>query len=74
MPKIPQKERILEALRKADGAFVSGRYFGQTMMISQFHSRIWELQDEGYDIIASETTDQYGFKSYKLAEGQLKLV
>lgn len=75
MPKIPQKQRILEALQKADGGWVSGRYFLQTMLLSQYHARIWDLQNEGIKIEASSFTDEYGFKSYRLLpEGQLKLV
>lgn len=66
-----QRERILEVLQKAKGEWVSGQYFLHTMMLSQYHARIWELQKMGYPIKASSFTDQYGFKSYRLPiEGQ----
>ena len=74
MSKIPQKQRVLEKLRDAKGEWISGRYFAQTMMLSQYHARIWELQNEGHEIEASEFTDEYNFKSYRLLpEGQLTL-
>ena len=47
-------------------------YFIQTMMISQAHARIYELQNEreryNYEgiIEASNFTNPWGFKSYRL--------
>lgn len=70
-----QKERVLEVLQKAKGEWVSGQYFLHTMMLSQYHARIWELQKMGYPIEASSFTDEYGFKSYRLPlEGQIGTV
>lgn len=68
MPKGPtQKERILEILRQAKGEWVCGQYFNDPpVRISQFHTRIFELQRLGYVIESSTFTNQYGFKSYKL--------
>lgn len=64
--KPTQEQRILKVLEDNLGKFVSGRYFLQTMMISQFHARIFSLQEKGYKIVASVETDEFGFKSYKL--------
>mgnify|MGYP001585965766 CR=1 FL=1 len=66
LKKPSQAQRILKVLEDASGAWVSGRYFIQTMMISQAHARIWSLQREGITIEASDFTDEYGFKSYRL--------
>lgn len=59
-----QRDKVLEALET--GKWVSGRYFLHTLMLSQYHARIWELQKQGYDIEASPSTDEFGFKSYRL--------
>lgn len=64
--KPTQCQRVLKVLEDAKGSFVSGRYFIQTMLLSQYHARIWELQQEGHNIVASQDTDEFGFKSYKL--------
>ena len=63
-----QCKRILTVLREAKGKWISGRYFLQTMLISQYHSRIFELQDDGYFIEASKEVDEFGFKSYRLTK------
>lgn len=65
-PKPTQCAKVLEALENANGEYVSGRYFIQNMMLSQFHTRIFELQEKGHNIEASSFKDSYGFKSYKL--------
>lgn len=64
--RLTQCERILQILKLAKGGWVNGRYFVQEMMISQYHARIFELQKAGYKIEASNFTDEYGFKSYRL--------
>lgn len=66
--KPTQCEKVLRALENADGEWVSGRYFLQTLMLSQFHARIYELQSQGHNIEASKNTDQYGFKSYRIVK------
>jgi hypothetical protein len=45
---------------------VSGTYFLRTLYLSQFHARIFELQEEGHRIEASDFKDEHGFKSYRL--------
>ena len=62
--KKPQTQRILEALR--DRGWINGRWFNNEMMISQYHTRIHELQKQGHEIEASTFVDDYGFKSYRL--------
>ena len=64
--KPSQELRILKVLQEANGQFVSGRYFLQTMLLSQYHARIFSLQEKGHRIEASEVRDQFGFKSYRL--------
>jgi hypothetical protein len=73
--KPTQENRILDVLRKRQGQWVNGRYFIQTMMISQAHARIWSLQQKGHNIISSDFADEFGFKSYKLLpeDGQVNL-
>jgi hypothetical protein len=66
MAKQTQGARILDVLKTNRGKWVNGRYFGQTMMISQYHTRIFELQASGEKIVASDFKDEYGFKSYML--------
>ena len=65
-----QAQRILEALKNAKGEWVNGRYFNNTMMVSQYHTRIHELQKRGHNVEASGFTDEYGFKSYRLKREQ----
>ena len=72
LKKPTQCQRILEVLQNANGEFVSGQYFLHTMMLSQYHARIWDLQKQGYNIVASDSTDNYGFKFYKLVENKVQ--
>ena len=65
--KPTQEARVLKVLQEANGKYVNGRYFLQTMLLSQYHSRLWSLQKKGYKIEASNDTDEFGFKSYRLA-------
>lgn len=71
--KETQAERILKALQEKNGEWINGRYFNNTMMISQFHTRIHELQKRGHQIEASKFTDIYGFKSYRLVSEALPI-
>lgn len=64
--KPTQKQRILDVLEKNRGEWVSGQYFLHTMYLSQYHARIFDLQSEGHKIEASDFTDEFGFKSYRL--------
>ena len=41
------------------------------MMVSQAHTRIFELQKRGYRIEASDFKDEFGFKSYRLIDREL---
>lgn len=64
--KETQADKILKALQEKNGEWINGRYFNDTLHITQFHARIFELQKRGHIIEASAFTDQYGFKSYRL--------
>lgn len=74
-----QAERILAELQKANGGWISGRFFGQNMMISQFHRAIWELQNKRdryqYDgeIESSDFRDEYDFVYYRLTQPDVQL-
>jgi len=68
--KSTQKQKVLEALQKAEGDWVNGQFFLRNLFLSQFHTRIFELQKEGYKIEASNFTDNHGFKSYKLLQDE----
>jgi hypothetical protein len=67
-----QEFRVLEVLQKANGEWVNGNYFRLTMMLSQYHRAIHNLQNKrdkySYvgNIEASPFTDEHGFKSYRL--------
>jgi hypothetical protein len=61
-----QKLKVFNALNKNIGEWVSGQYFSRTLFLSQYHARIFELQDLGYDIVGSDFKDTHGFKSYRL--------
>lgn len=81
LTKPTQAERVLEVLRNANGAWVSGRYFLQQLYLSQFHARIFELQNNrdryAYEgvIESSEFRDEHGFVFYRLVnQGQQKLL
>lgn len=65
-PKPTQATRILAVLQHAKGKWVNGRKFVQEMLITQFHSRIFELERQGYRIEHSEFRDAHGFVSYRL--------
>ena len=82
--KLTQEERVLEALKMAQGnsndGWVNGQHFLREMFLSQYHRAIWNLQNhkERYryvgEIEASSFTDPFGFKSYRLvsrAQGEL---
>lgn len=70
--KQTQAQRILDVLKSTNGAWVNGQHFLRTMMISQYHARIKDLEDnpQKYDydgmVEHSTFTDEYGFKSYRL--------
>lgn len=54
-------------LRGANGEWVCGQQFNDPpVRISQFHTRIFELQKQGFIIESSTFKNEFGFKSYKL--------
>jgi hypothetical protein len=68
LKKPTQAQRILEVLTNANGQWVSGSYMLHTMLLSQYHARIWSLQKEGHKIEASDFTDKFGFKFYRIKQ------
>lgn len=65
MRKPTQQEKVLKALRNANGGKVSTRYFKQVLLISEVNGRISELRTKGY-VIATEGADEYGFAYHRL--------
>lgn len=72
--KPTQCQKVLDALEKAEGKWVSGTYFLRTLYLSQYHARLWELTRKGHKIETSPFTDDNGFRSYRLASGQASLL
>lgn len=70
-PKPTQCQRIYDELEKRRGEWINGRYFIKTMMISQAHARIKELETKGVKIEHSDFRDEYGFVSYRLPSDKL---
>lgn len=73
--KPTQEERILEILKKADGGWVDGMLFLRLESpITQYHARIWGLQERGYEIEGRFIKGK-GWKEYRLIseafQGQL---
>ncbi len=66
LQKPTQENRILGVLKKKQGEWINGQHFVRIMMITQYHARIFSLQEKGYKIVASDFKDPHGFKSYKL--------
>jgi len=69
-----QTDRILQCLLNADGDWVNGQYFLRTMMLSQYHARIKELEDRFHWKIEHSTfKDDYGFVSYRIVQEKATL-
>lgn len=64
--KQTQSEKILEYLENHRGEWVSGSYFLRVMYLSQFHARIFDLEQKGIIIEHSDFKDEHGFVSYRL--------
>lgn len=66
-----QAAKVLVALIDAKGEWVSGTYFLRQLFLSQFHARIWDLENRfGWKIEHSEEVDEHGFRSYRIT-GQI---
>lgn len=70
--KESQQTRILRYFQQHPGEWINGQYFLRTMMFSQFHHKIFCLQNERQKYLyrgtieASDFRDEHGFKSYRL--------
>ena len=51
--------------KKNNNGWVNGQYFLRTLMLSQYHARIWDLERQGY-VIERGSKDEFGFCSYRL--------
>jgi hypothetical protein len=78
--KLTQEQKVLEVLQSANGEYVNGQFFLREMYLSQYHRAIFNLQNNkkryGYSgtIEASDFTDRYNFKSYRLVREQGNLL
>ena len=62
-----QAAKVLRALIDAKGEWVSGTYFLRDLYLSQYHARIWDLENRfGWKIEHSEEDDEHGFRSYRI--------
>ncbi len=70
IPNKTQEARILEALKQAaenNNGWVNGQYFLRSMMISQYHRAIHNLENRYHVSIEHSTfKDEFGFLSYRL--------
>lgn len=61
-----QAEKILDYLEAHRGEWISGSYFLRNMYLSQYHTRIFELERKGIKIEHSDFKDEFGFVLYRL--------
>lgn len=62
-----QAAKVLQALILAKGGWVNGQYFLHTLRLSQYHARIWGLEQRfGWKIEHSTDADEFGFRSYRI--------
>lgn len=78
-PNISQELRVLEVLQKNKGQWVNGKFFSQTMMITQYHRAIFNLQNrrdlykyDGEIESSSTRRDDYGFCYYRLKSSSVQ--
>lgn len=61
-----QAAKVLKALVDADGEWVNGQYFLRELYLSQYHARIWDLEQLGWKIERHADKDTFGFTSYRI--------
>lgn len=62
-----QADKVLQALLKANGHWLSKQYFIRELYLTQAGARIFELENEyGWPIEHSDFTDIHGFRSYRI--------
>lgn len=62
-----QERKVLEALLKANGAWVNKQLFIRGMYLTQAGRAIHNLENKfGWNIEHSNFTDEFGFKSYRV--------
>lgn len=72
-----QPDKVLKALLKAEGGWVSKEYLVRGLGLTQAGARIFELENQyHWKIEHSPFTDEFGFRSYRivLPAKQLQLV
>ena len=62
-----QPRKVLDALLKANGEWINGRFFLRELYLSQYHARIKELEDDyNWPIEHSTFKDEFKFVSYRI--------
>lgn len=60
--------KVLMKLIEAGDDWTSGTVFLRSLYLSQFHARIWDLENKyHWNIEHSDFTDENGFLSYRLS-------
>ena len=68
-PNPTQKQIVLDTLKRANGGWVDGMYFlNLPKPITQYHARIWGLQNDDGHVIESRTIAGKNWKEYRLVE------
>lgn len=74
IPNETQEGKVLKVLMDNEGQWVNGQHFCRTMMITQYHRAIHNLENNskwinkylGYKIEHSDFVDEFGFKSFRI--------
>lgn len=62
-----QRERLLQAFRRAPNNTLSMQYIERELMLSQGNARLKELKEQGYKF-EDAGKDKHGFKLHRLIE------
>ncbi len=62
-----QADRVLRKLLDANGGWVSKQVFIHELRLTQSGARLFELEELGWPIEHSDFSDEFGFRSYRIA-------
>lgn len=69
-----QEGRVLKVLLDAKGDWVNKQVFIRQMFLTQSGRAIWNLENRfHWKIQHSDFSDEHGFKSYRILQGELTL-
>ena len=66
-----QAAKVLKALLDAKGEWLNGRFFLRELYLSQYHARIWDLENRFGWTVEHGEADTEGFKSYRIDPASL---